>query len=86
MEELYRIIKEVFNIEESVQIKKENGPGSLPGWDSLGHVNLMNAIESKYNISIDMDDMIQIESVSDIEKILIKNIDIQLFIGRYRVY
>ena len=31
-------------------------------WDSVGHVNLMNAIEESFGISLDPDDIIDIKS------------------------
>ncbi|MFC1850277.1 acyl carrier protein [candidate division CSSED10-310 bacterium] len=66
------LIRDTFFLSPDTEIENSHGPGSLEGWDSLGHVNLMSAIESTYDISIDMDEIIQITSVADIKTILEK--------------
>ena len=35
-----------------------------PAWDSVGHVNLMNAIEESFDISLDPDDILDFKSFS----------------------
>tara|TARA_B100000787_G_scaffold168650_3_gene157820 strand:+ start:53 stop:286 length:234 start_codon:yes stop_codon:yes gene_type:complete len=66
------LIKKNFKLSSDTIIKDNHGPGELEGWDSLGHVILMNAIQKNYSISIDMDEMIEIENVSDIKSLLKK--------------
>ena len=39
----------------------------LPQWDSLGHVNLMLALESAYGVTIDEETMIQLTTVAKIK-------------------
>lgn len=41
-------------------------------WDSVGHVNLMNAIESSFDISLDPDDIMDFKSFAAGLKILEK--------------
>ncbi len=67
---LDELIRELFSLTAETKIQDGHGPGDLEGWDSLGHVNLMNAIELKYSVSLDLDEMIAIEKVSDIRKLL----------------
>jgi|TARA_B110000858_G_C17502690_1_gene336716 acyl carrier protein len=64
------IIKKNFKLSADTEINDEHGPGDLDGWDSLGHVILINAIQKEYSILIDMDEMIEIESILDIRKLL----------------
>lgn len=33
-----------------------------PGWDSVGHVNLMNEIEETFDISLEPDDILDFKS------------------------
>ena len=40
------------------------------GWDSVGHVNLMNAVEEAFGISLDADDILDFKSFEIGEKIL----------------
>ena len=68
--DLNKLIQETFNLESDTQILDTHGPGQLEGWDSLGHANLMVALESTYGIAIGLDEMISIETVADIKQIL----------------
>lgn len=43
-----------------------------PAWDSVGHVNLMNAIEESFDISLDPDDILDCKSFSQAESIIAK--------------
>ena len=45
---LNELIIETFVLSSDISVKDEQGPGDLPGWDSLGHLTLMNAIERVY--------------------------------------
>ena len=40
------------------------------GWDSVGHVNLMNAIEEEFDISLEPDDILDFKSFSIGKEIL----------------
>ncbi len=35
-----------------------------PQWDSVGHVNLMNAIEERFDVSLEPDDILDFKSFS----------------------
>jgi len=67
---LNQLIIETFSLSSDIIVIDSQGPGDLPGWDSLGHVNLVNALERTYSISLDMDEMIAIETISDIKSLL----------------
>lgn len=48
---------------EALEIKKEKINSklvyeSVPEWDSIGHMTLISAIEEKFNISIETDDVV----------------------------
>jgi acyl carrier protein len=57
-------------LEATVEIRDEQGPGELEGWDSLGHANLIVALESNYGITIDLNEMMMIETIGDIQSLL----------------
>ncbi len=69
---LDELIKKSFKLNNKVNIKNSHGPGDLEGWDSLGHVILMNSLQKTYSITIDMDEMIEIENISNIKSLLKK--------------
>jgi acyl carrier protein len=44
----------------------------LPQWDSVGHLNLIVAIEKEFNVKIEIEEMFDVQSLGDIEPILRK--------------
>jgi len=46
--------------------------GDHPQWDSVGHVNLLMAVEQGFEISFDVTDAIDIESVADLQDMVRK--------------
>jgi len=43
---------------------------SIPEWDSIGHMTLMSALEEKFDISIETDDIIDFSSFKKGQEIL----------------
>lgn len=43
-----------------------------PGWDSVGHVNLMNTIEETFDVSLEPDDILDFKSFEIGKEILQK--------------
>ena len=66
------IAKEL-KVKESL-LDEETGIGDIPEWDSLANIRLMLSIEKKYNISIDAEDALEIETISDLIDFLKENI------------
>lgn len=66
-----QLLRETLFLPESVHISDESGPGKLEGWDSLGHITFISAIENSFNVSFDMDEIIMIENLNDIKKLLL---------------
>ena len=55
------------------QIASELAYGDLPEWDSMGHMNLMMALEEKYGIQISADTITNLVSIPAIIKYLLEN-------------
>ena len=64
-------VAEVFNV-ASDRINDQTGPGELEGWDSVGHLDLVMAIEQKFGVQLTMDESTSLASVVDIRRILQK--------------
>ena len=59
------VLKKLFI--ESLSIEKKDFSenleyNSIPHWDSIGHMTLVAAIEEKFNITIDTDDIVDFSS------------------------
>lgn len=69
--EIIKIFAEVF--EHEAPISTATSPGDIARWDSLNHVALVSMIERTFDIGLSMDEMIEIQSVGDIERLLARH-------------
>lgn len=63
---IYQIISQLFGIPED-QIKDTTAPGDVPNWDSLGHLNLILALEREFDVSFTAEEVTQLLSVGSIK-------------------
>jgi acyl carrier protein len=64
-----------FELQEGADVESMNYQ-SVPEWDSIGHMALMDMLENDFNISLESDDIIDFSSFSAGMKILEKyNVD-----------
>ena len=71
---VFRIISEQFSVLEN-EIKDETGPGDLSKWDSIGQLRLILELEKQFNIQLSVDDVISINNITDIIKVINKYIE-----------
>ena len=77
MEKKYnKAFMEVFDINE-VSLDSDIKYNSIPEWDSIGHMGLIAELEDSFEISMEMDDIIEFSSyVKGIE--ILKKYDIEI--------
>jgi len=51
-------------------VTMETGPSDIPGWDSVGHLSLASNLEQVFGVSLDVDELIEMEDVRAIVRIL----------------
>ena len=49
LQQLQHIFQDVFD-DESIKLADDQTASDIEGWDSLGHINLMIAVEQKFGI------------------------------------
>ena len=54
------------------QLQLDDGPETIPQWDSLAHVNLMLALESEYDVMFSPQEMASMSSVRSIQDALMQ--------------
>lgn len=64
------LIKEVLFIEEGTELTNETGPEDIESWDSLGHVNIITAVEDEFDIEITPEEIGDIQTIGDIKNML----------------
>jgi acyl carrier protein len=72
-ETLNQIFRMVFD-DDSIEIAPEMTANDVDGWDSLSHINLITAIESKFNFRFTQKELMKQRNVGD----LIADIDRKL--------
>ena len=61
--------KAVFDIDPQL-LTLDTGAGDIQGWDSLGHLSLTTNLEQTFDISFDVDELMEMENVREIVRIV----------------
>ena len=64
-----KVIKDVFPSLDG-EIKNDWGPDQIQDWDSLAHLNLVMAVGEKFDVSLEFEEVMSIETVGDIFRVL----------------
>ena len=51
-------------------VSLETSPDDIPDWDSIGHISLISNLERTFSINIDLDELMEMENVRDIMRIV----------------
>jgi acyl carrier protein len=73
MENVLGRVQKAFNSAFDVDPQKvtlNTTPADIPAWDSMGHVSLANSLEQEFHISLDVDELMAMENVREIVRIL----------------
>ena len=70
MSTLEDVVAQAFGVELDT-IDESSSPETVEGWDSMGHLNLIAALEKRFNVSIDIGDAMEMVSVGRIRTILL---------------
>lgn len=65
LDQLNDIFCEVFD-DDDIRITPEMTANDVDGWDSLSHVNLIVAIESKFSIRFSQKELLTFKNVGDL--------------------
>jgi acyl carrier protein len=55
---------------EAQQVTLETTPANIPAWDSMGHLSLASNLERIFGISLDVDELMEMENVKAIVRII----------------
>ena len=62
IDQIRATLAEVFDVDPS-EITSETQFGDLPKWDSMGHMDLMIALETRYGVAISAESISELTSV-----------------------
>jgi acyl carrier protein len=64
------VVSGVFGVEPG-SVDESSSPETVEGWDSMGHLNLVAALEKTFNVSLDIGDVMEMVNVRRIREILL---------------
>lgn len=67
METLEEVFRQVFD-DPGITLKSETTADDVEGWDSLSHVNLIMAVENRFNVRFNMKEVIGFKNVGDLAR------------------
>ena len=67
--EVRTILAAVLRISSS-DISSDTSTDTVDGWDSLAHMNLIVAIENKYNISLDEQEIVEVTNLVSLTQLV----------------
>jgi acyl carrier protein len=65
MEKVQTIFQDVFDDPE-LRINRLTSAATVPGWDSLAHINLVTAIQQEFKIKFALGELEQLKNVGDL--------------------
>ena len=68
---LFEIVGSVFNIPIN-EINYESNPENIENWDSFTGYVLLDEIETNFNVTFTMDELLEIKKIDDFKNILKK--------------
>lgn len=68
-ERINNILKRVFDLPDA-EVAKDLRRTDVAKWDSLTHMDLVTSLEREFNVNLDIDDIITIDSFGKVRSIL----------------
>lgn len=65
METLNGIFRMVFD-DDGIEIERNMTANDIDGWDSLSHVNLITAVESRFKIRFTQKELLTLKNIGDL--------------------
>lgn len=64
-----QIVADVFRVDAG-QLDEHSSPDSISGWDSLGHLELVTAIEREFDVRLNMREIQSMDTIANLRHIL----------------
>jgi len=53
-----------------VEVRDEDGPGTVEGWDSLSHVRLVHALETRFDVRLPDDALLGEQTAASLKQLV----------------
>lgn len=77
-EEVYKTLNEIFRDvfeDEDITVNDDTTAADIDDWDSLEHINLVNAIEQEFGIKFNMGEIVEMKNVGEMVDMIISKLD-----------
>ena len=69
LSKIQEAFKAAFDVDPQ-SVSMETTASDIPLWDSVGHLSLASSLEEAFGITLDVDDLMEMESVRDIVRVV----------------
>ena len=73
LERLQPVFRDVFD-DDGITVTEETTAADVDGWDSLEHINLVNAVEQEFGMKFDMGQILTMKNVGEMADIIMSSI------------
>ena len=70
-ERIRMVFAQVFQV-DAAQLAPGSSPESVEGWDSFGHIALVEALQDELQVRFELEDIAQMETLARIEEIAVR--------------
>ena len=77
VEKLNNILLEIFPSLTVTELNDNLDKNNVDGWDSVHQLSIVSSLEDSFDIMLDVEDILKVDSYAHIKEILIKN-DVEL--------
>ena len=72
-EKLNEVFRDVFE-DDDITVDDSTTSADVDGWDSLEHINLINAVEQEFDIKFNMGQIVSMKNVGEMADIIISKL------------
>jgi acyl carrier protein len=70
MTTIEELIREVLALSPDVELTDTTTPADISAWDSLGHINIIIAIEEEFDLDISPEQIGELQSIADFKALI----------------
>jgi acyl carrier protein len=69
-DQIANAFRAAMRLDASFALRDNMSYDDVPGWDSLGHMNLITELESRFGIVLDIDEIVMLDSVGMVREVM----------------
>ena len=68
--EVAEVFRRVFQLQDHFSLDGQMTYTDVPGWDSVGHLNLVNELEQRFGIAFEVEEIVELDSVGKVFEVV----------------